>query len=186
MPLRRLLDLARPQWFYLALGMLASAAVGASAPIMSILFSGAVAAFAPTAPRSDGVKFAFLFFGRGAAIGFAVLVAAYCFASVGAALAARVRRRFFAAALRMEVAWFDKEVNASGALSARLAADAPVVRGAVADQLGIAVQLATVVIGAFAVCLASGWRMSLVIIAPLPLIAAAVSLTQRMLRALPS
>ena len=184
-PLARLLTLARPQWPYLAFGMLASAAIGASSPIMSILFSGAVAAFAPTAPRSEGVKYALLLFGRGGATGLAVLVSAYCFARVGAALAARVRRRFFAAALHMEVAWFDNEANASGALSARLAADAPVVRGAVGDRLGIAVQLAAVVVTAFSVALASGWRMSLVAIGPIPLIAALVSLMQLMLRALP-
>ena len=39
-----------------------------------------------------------------------------------------------------ELGWFDREENASGALSSRLSADTAAIRGALGDQLGLMVQ----------------------------------------------
>ncbi len=39
-----------------------------------------------------------------------------------------------------EVGWFDREENASGALSSRLSADTAAIRGALGDQIGLLVQ----------------------------------------------
>ncbi len=39
-----------------------------------------------------------------------------------------------------ELGWFDREENASGALSSRLSADTAAIRGAFGDQLGLMVQ----------------------------------------------
>ena len=42
--------------------------------------------------------------------------------------------------LMQEVGWFDREENASGALSSRLSADTAAIRGALGDQIGLLVQ----------------------------------------------
>lgn len=42
--------------------------------------------------------------------------------------------------LLQEVGWFDREENASGALSSRLSADTAAIRGALGDQIGLLVQ----------------------------------------------
>ena len=39
-----------------------------------------------------------------------------------------------------EMGWFDREENASGALSSRLSADTAAIRGALGDQIGLMVQ----------------------------------------------
>lgn len=94
-----------------------------------------------------------------------------CFGLVGSNLAMRVRELFFKAVLRQEIGWFDQDSNTSGALVSRLSTDAPAVRGAVADVMGIVVQnVATLVFG-YVVAFTNGWKMTLVVTAALPLLA---------------
>lgn len=97
-------------------------------------------------------------------------VQALMFGLVGANLAERVRVLFLRAALHMEVAWFDVDLNSSGYLAARLAADAPAVRGAVGDTLGIIVQNAVTLVVGFTIAFVNGWKMTLVVLAVLPLL----------------
>ena len=94
----------------------------------------------------------------------------WCFGLVGSNLATRVRTMFFQAVLKQEIGWFDLDSNTSGALTSRLSSDAPAVRGAVADVLGVSVQnIATLVFG-YAVAFTNGWKMTLVVTCALPLL----------------
>lgn len=98
------------------------------------------------------------------------VVQGICFGIVGSNLASRVRILFFKAVLRQEIGWFDLDSNTSGALVSRLSSDAPAVRGAVADVLGVSVQnIATLVFG-YVVAFTSGWKMTLVVTCVLPLL----------------
>jgi ATP-binding cassette subfamily B (MDR/TAP) protein 1 len=61
--------------------------------------------------------------------------------------------------------WFD--ANSSGQLSATLATDAAVIRGAVGDVFGVVVQnLATMAAG-WGIAFAYNWRIALLVRAPL-------------------
>lgn len=92
------------------------------------------------------------------------------FGWVGANLAERVRIRFMRAVLTMEVAWFDRDANTSGNLASRLAKDAPTVRGAVGDTIGVIVQNAVTLGMGCVIAFVNGWKMSLVVLAMLPLL----------------
>lgn len=92
------------------------------------------------------------------------------FGLVGANLAERVRILFMRAVLYMEIGWFDQDANTSGNLASRLAADAPTVRGAVGDTLGIVVQNCVALVTGCAIAFANGWKMTLVVLAVLPLL----------------
>lgn len=92
------------------------------------------------------------------------------FGFVGANLAERVRILFMRAVLYMEVAWFDRDANTSGNLTSRLAKDAPTVRGAVGDTLGVIVQNAVTLTMGFIIAFVNGWKMTLVVLAVLPLL----------------
>lgn len=95
---------------------------------------------------------------------------ALCFGLVGSNLATRVRELFLKAVLRQEVGWFDLDANTSGALTSRLSTDAPAVRGAVADVMGLVIHnLSTLVFG-YIVAFTNGWKMTLVVTAALPLL----------------
>lgn len=94
----------------------------------------------------------------------------FCFGLVGANLATRVRTLFLQAVLRMEVAWFDMDANTSGALTSRLATDAPAVRGAVADVLGIVMSDVSTMVFGYIIAFLNGWKMTLIVTAALPLL----------------
>lgn len=94
----------------------------------------------------------------------------FCFGLVGSNLATRVRTLFLQAVLRMEVGWFDMDTNTSGALTSRLATDAPAVRGAVADVLGIVVSNGSTMVFGYLIAFTNGWKMTLVVTAALPLL----------------
>ena len=116
------------------------------------------------------VQWAFGFFALG--LGYLILAAiqAYSFARIGSNLGEKVRRLFYRAVIYMEVGWFDQDANTSGALSSRLASDAPMVRGAVSDVMGITIQNVVTFISAYVIAFVNGWRMTLLITAVLPLL----------------
>ncbi len=72
--------------------------------------------------------------------------------------------------LVQEMVFFDKAENTSGSLTARLGVDTASIRGAVGDQVGVLVQTLTTFIAAYAIAFSSGWKMTLVITAMLPLL----------------
>ena len=116
------------------------------------------------------VQWAFGFFALG--LGYLILatIQAYSFARIGSNLGEKVRRLFYRAVIYMEVGWFDQDANTSGALSSRLASDAPMVRGAVSDVMGITIQNMVTFISAYVIAFVNGWRMTLLITAVLPLL----------------
>ena len=169
----RLLGLVAAYWPHLLLGIAASAALGGVMPLFATLLSELIVALDATEPRSTAVRFALGFFALGGGVLAVSALQGWAFGAVGANLAEDVRQMFLCAALYMEIGWFDREENGSGALAARLASDAPSVRGAVSDVMGLIIQnLVTVVLG-FAIAFANSWRMTLLIMGVLPLVAGA-------------
>ena len=81
-----------------------------------------------------------------------------------------MRVLFLTAVLRQEIGWFDLDSNTSGALTARLSSDAPAVRGAVADVLGLVIQNVSTLVFGYTVAFINGWKMTLVVTAALPLL----------------
>lgn len=75
--------------------------------------------------------------------------------------------------LRNEVGWFDKDENGIGLLMSKLAADATLVRSALADRLSTLVQNAALAVTAFVIAFALSWRIASVVIATFPLLIAA-------------
>lgn len=166
----RLISLNKREWPYIALGVLASAAVGCVMPSFAIILSSLISALTPDEPSSTILRFCILFWGLGAGQFVMSTISGWCFGLVGSNLATRVRTMFFQAVLRQEIGWFDLDSNTSGALTSRLSSDAPAVRGAVADVLGVSVQnIATLVFG-YTVAFTSGWKMTLVVTCALPLL----------------
>jgi len=75
----------------------------------------------------------------------------------------------FEKVVNMEVSWFDEPEHSSGAIGARLSADAASVRALVGDALGLLVQnLATAIAGLLIAFLAN-WQLSLIILVLIPL-----------------
>jgi ATP-binding cassette subfamily B (MDR/TAP) protein 1 len=71
-----------------------------------------------------------------------------------------------AAILRSEASWFDK--HNSAVLTARLSADAPLVRAVLVDKLVTLVQNLGLVATAFAITITLQWKIALVMISTFP------------------
>ncbi|KAJ7566760.1 hypothetical protein O6H91_02G117200 [Diphasiastrum complanatum] len=94
----------------------------------------------------------------------------YNFAAMGEYLTKRIREKMLAAIMRFEIAWFDRDENASGAICSRLASDANMVRALVGDRLSLLVQTASAISVSFFLGIITSWRLALVIISAQPLI----------------
>ncbi|EXB60649.1 ABC transporter B family member 13 [Morus notabilis] len=78
--------------------------------------------------------------------------------------------RELATMLSNEVGWFDLEENNTGSLTSILAADATLVRSALADRLSTIVQNIALTVTAFVIAFILSWRIAAVVVASLPLL----------------
>lgn len=172
----RLVKLNAAEWPLMLLGVLASAGLGCTMPLFAVALSSIIAVFYNPDPVDMKNK-ADLWSGVFALVGLASFVCTFvqqaCFGVMGARLSTRVRKLLFVSMLKQEVGWFDRDENNSGSLTARLGTDATYVRGAVGDAAGLLFQNITTFAVAFTIAFIRGWKMTLVIMAAVPLIVVA-------------
>ncbi|VDM47295.1 unnamed protein product [Toxocara canis] len=80
----------------------------------------------------------------------------------------RIRKHYFAAVLRQNMAWFD--VNESGELTTKMSDGIDRIKDGIGDKLGILITFTAVFIGGMVVAFNLSWRMTLVMIAFVPLV----------------
>ncbi|KAM0028056.1 putative ABC-type xenobiotic transporter [Helianthus debilis subsp. tardiflorus] len=170
-PLRRLACLNKPEIPVLIIGSISAIINGTIFPLFSILLSSMIKTFyePPQKMKSDSKFWALMFVILGVLSFLAYPGRSYLFSVAGSKLIKRIRSLCFEKVVNMEVGWFDKPENSSGAIGARLSADAASVRGLVGDALAQIVQdpssVATGLFIAFAAC----WQLALIILALIPL-----------------
>ena len=169
--IRRLAALNKPEIPVLLLGVISAIANGVIFPIFAILLSSAIEMFykPPHQLRKDSRFWALMFLVLGLASFVTNPARTYFFSVAGCKLIQRVRSMCFEKVVNMEVSWFDEPEHSSGAIGARLSADAASVRALVGDALGLLVQnLATAIAGLLIAFLAN-WQLSLIILVLIPL-----------------
>ncbi|KAM0984627.1 hypothetical protein EV2_012408 [Malus domestica] len=170
--LRRLAYLNKPEIPVLLLGTIAAAVNGVFSPFLGVLLACITKTFfePPHEVRKDSKFWALIFIVLGLASSIAHPLRQYLFAVAGCRLIKRVRSMCFEKVVYMEVSWFDDPEHSSGAIGARLSADAASLRGLVGDGLGLLVQnLATAVAGLVTAFLAN-WQLALIVLVLLPLL----------------
>ncbi|KAG1347012.1 ABC transporter B family member 4 [Cocos nucifera] len=90
--------------------------------------------------------------------------------AAGGRLVERIHSLSFEQVVHQEIGWFDEPPNSSGAIGARLSADASTVRSLVGDNLALLVQNSSTVITGFIIALVANWKLTLVIILVIPLV----------------
>lgn len=93
--------------------------------------------------------------------------------------ALRIRRLYFTALVRQEMAWFDQQ--ATGALSSRISSDIPKIQDAIGDKVASFLQFTGMCIAGFCVGFAYGWQLTLVILAITPIMGLGGALMSKML-----
>jgi ATP-binding cassette, subfamily B (MDR/TAP), member 1 len=129
-PLSRLASLNKPEIPVLILGSVASAVSGVIFPIFAILLSNVIQAFyePPHLLRRDSQFWSSMFLVFGAVYFMSLPVSSYLFSIAGCRLIRRIRLMTFEKVINMEIEWFDHTENSSGAIGARLSADAAKVK----------------------------------------------------------
>ncbi|XP_030468912.1 ABC transporter B family member 3-like isoform X1 [Syzygium oleosum] len=168
--LRRVAYLNKPEIPVLVLGTLAAAASGAIFPMFSILISGVIKTFnEPPHELREGTKFwALIFLALGSASLLVHPMKSYFFTVAGCKLIARVRTMCFKKVVHMEISWFDEVEHSSGAIGARLSADAAALKILVGDALGLIVQNIATAIAGFAIAFVTNWQLAFIILSLFP------------------
>ncbi|XP_043690434.1 ABC transporter B family member 9-like [Telopea speciosissima] len=170
--IKRLAYLNKPEAPVMLLGAIAAAIHGVIFPIFGLLLSSAIKSlYEPTnLLRKDTSFWALMFVVLGCIAFFAVPVQQYLFGVAGGKLILRIRSMSFEKVVHQEISWFDEPSNSSGAVGARLSADAANVRGLVGDSLALLAQNIAAVIAGFTIAFTANWILSLVILVLLPLV----------------
>ncbi|EFA86548.1 ABC transporter B family protein [Heterostelium album PN500] len=96
-------------------------------------------------------------------------IRAYLFTLAGQRFVARMRKELFAAIIKQDVAFFDQ--SRTGELVNRLASDTQVLQNTVTVNISMAVRYTIQIIGAIILLFITNWRLTLVMLAIIPILA---------------
>ncbi|XAR54796.1 Xenobiotic-transporting ATPase [Bertholletia excelsa] len=168
---RRLYSMVGPNWSYVVSGTICALMSGAQMPLFALGVTQALVSYYMDwdTTQHEVRRIAFFFCG-GAVITVFVHGIAHTSAGImGERLTLRVREMMFSAILRNEIAWFDDANSTSSMLASRLEGDATLLRAVVVDRHIILLQNVGVVVTALAIAFILNWRLTLVVVATLPL-----------------
>ncbi|KAL9397183.1 hypothetical protein Peur_011436 [Populus x canadensis] len=171
-PISRLVYLNKPEVPVLIAGAIAAILNGVIFPIFGILISRVIKTFfePPHELRKDSKFWALMFMTLGLASFVVYPSQTYLFSVAGCKLIQRIRSMCFEKMVHMEVGWFDEPEHSSGAIGARLSADAATVRGLVGDSLSQLVQNIASAVAGLVIAFVACWQLAFVILVLLPLI----------------
>jgi ATP-binding cassette subfamily B (MDR/TAP) protein 1 len=171
-PISRLVYLNKPEVPVLIAGAIAAIINGVIFPIFGILISRVIKTFfePPHELRKDSKFWALMFMTLGLASFVVYPSQTYLFSVAGCKLIQRIRSMCFEKMVHMEVGWFDEPEHSSGAIGARLSADAATVRGLVGDSLSQLVQNIASAVAGLVIAFVACWQLAFVILVLLPLI----------------
>ncbi|XP_006644534.3 ABC transporter B family member 9-like isoform X1 [Oryza brachyantha] len=171
-PIKRLFNLNKPEAPILLLAIIAAFVHGLLFPLFSIMMSGGIRSFynPPHQLRKDSRFWALMCILMAIISLGSIQLEFFLFGMAGGKLIERVRCLSFQSIVHQEVAWFDDPSNSSGSLGAKLYIDALNIRRLVGDNLAILVQCTVTLIAGFSIAFASDWKLTLIIMCPIPLV----------------
>ncbi|XP_056340958.1 ATP-binding cassette sub-family B member 5 isoform X2 [Oenanthe melanoleuca] len=175
-PYSKILALNKPEWFYVLLGMIASAVIGAVNPTFAVIFGKIIGAFQERDPEKrtkNTVVLSLIFLILGVIILAAYIIQGIMFGKSGEALTMRLRSLSFRALLQQEIGWYDDQKNAVGVLLTRLATDASQVKGATGSRLALMTMTVVTLVTAIIVAFVYSWQLTLLVLACIPFVAGA-------------
>ncbi|KAK1406623.1 hypothetical protein QVD17_42091 [Tagetes erecta] len=177
-----LVKLNKPEWPYAVMGSLGAILAGMQAPLFALGITYILTTFysgRSSKIREDVERASLIFVAAGVVTIPIYMLQHYFYTLMGERLTTRVRLSMFSAMLTNEVGWFDMEENSTGSLLSKLAADATLVRSALADRLSTIVQNISLTVTAFVISFVLSWRIALVIVSTFPLLIGA-SITEQL------
>ncbi|CAL1380379.1 unnamed protein product [Linum trigynum] len=170
-PISRLAYLNKPELPVLVAGTIAACVNGAIMPLYGVLISKAIMSFfeTPSQLKKDTKFWSLMFMTLGLATLIVHPLRSYLFSIAGSKLIQRIRSTCFEKVVRNEIGWFDEPEHSSGAIGARLSADAAIVRSLVGDALAENVQNVATGVAALIIAFTASWQLAFIILALIPL-----------------
>ena len=178
----RLLSLARPEARSLIIGTAAltvGSAIALSYPLVVRQLIDGITPGGGTDAVDSAVIALLVLFAIGAALG---AVRSWYFTVAGERVVARLRKDLYASLIRQEVGFFDK--RRTGELTNRLSADTTVLQNTVTVNISMGLRFTILSLGAVAFLFYTSWKLTLVTLLLVPVVAIAAGLTGRRLRKL--
>ncbi|XP_072949349.1 ATP-dependent translocase ABCB1 [Epargyreus clarus] len=171
----RVIRLNKPEWRSITAASLCSVASGFAMPILAVILGDFLGVLSN--PNEDEVlrevrKFALIFVGVGIFSGITNFVVVSMYAVAGEYLTERLRKQMFEKFLQQEIGFFDDKNNSTGALCARLSGEAAAVQGATGQRIGTVLQAVGTFSFGLGLSLYYEWRLGLVALTFVPLVAA--------------
>ncbi|RVX03272.1 ABC transporter B family member 13 [Vitis vinifera] len=178
----QLVKLNAPEWPFAVLGSVGAILAGMEAPLFALGITHVLTAFYSGKDfqiKREVDHISLIFVGAAILTIFIYLLQHYFYTLMGERLTTRIRLLMFSAILSNEIGWFDLDENSTGSLTSKLAADATLLRSALADRLSTIVQNVALTVTAFVIAFTLSWRIASVIIASFPLLIGA-SITEQL------
>ncbi|TMW60931.1 hypothetical protein Poli38472_000973 [Pythium oligandrum] len=171
----------------MAVGTIASLLAGVSQPIQMVLFGDAINSFNPSAGAStdpDEFRAQINKAARNfALVGVAVVICCFlqvaCWSLTASRQAKRIRSAYVSAIMNKEIGWFD--VNDPMQLSTRVADSSVTIQEGMGRKVGDGLNFASMAISGIVIALIKGWKLTLILMAFLPLLALAGFLSIKIL-----
>lgn len=171
-PFSRLFKLNKPELLFIIIGTIASAVNGTIFPLFALLFSAILSTLSkidrPDELRREANFLSGLFALIAVGVFFAEFFKNTSFMISSERLTKRIRLMTFGQLIKQEVAFFDKEDNGTGILTAKLAVDATRVEGLTGSLMGNIIQTAVTIALGLGLAFAYGWKLTLVVVAAAP------------------
>ncbi|CAB3994659.1 multidrug resistance 1 [Paramuricea clavata] len=172
------------EWNVLVLGCIGAALYGSYPFLYGIAFGGVLHTMRynsrieeeSESMDHDSKHWAVFFFLIGVESGLGIFLQNWCFSSAGEALTKRLRKAAFSAFLRQDMAYFDSPENGTGVVCSRLATEVSSIQGATGPQLGLFVSSMVTIIGGLIVAFAASWKLTLTMMAFIPIVIIAITL----------
>lgn len=160
------------KWLTLA-GTIGAMVEGATWPAFSLVFSEILAIYATPDReklRTDANFWSLMFLVLALVCLLSIFLRIGVFGVAAERLSRRLRSMSFRAMLRQEVGFFDKEENGTGILAAKLATEAQNAQGLSGQLIGAIIQGLTALGVGMVIAFINGWKLTLVVLACVPLI----------------
>ena len=178
--LRRVIDLSRPEWVPLTLGTVALVIGSGTSLATPSLVGHLVDGITEGAGRASLDRAVLFLLALFAVSGVASAFRSYLFTVAGERVVARLRTTLYGAVMHQEIAFFD--ARRTGELTNRLASDTTVLQNAVTVNVSMALRFSFLAAGAVGIMMWTSWRLTMVMLAVVPVVAAGAGLYGRMLR----